>query len=170
MRLSAVLMCFTMLAACASEPVPEPLKIGNTLDFALLQDQYANPFVHEDNMEILLYADDMDTSRDVRDAIGRVEPACYEEGKLVFVANVSGMPSLITRLIALPKMRGYGFPIWLDYNGEATDALPVQEGFISVIRVKDGAIVSLEYVQGMESVMNAIVPLCGIRSEQMAQL
>lgn len=168
-RLSALLVVFTALAACASQPVPEPLKIGNEVEFALLQDQFANPFPHGDSMEILLYADEMNTSRDVRDAMGRVNPACYEEGRLVFVANVSGMPSLITRLIALPKMRGYGFPIWLDYEGEATEALPVREDYVSIVRVKAGVITSIEFVQGMESVMNVIVPLCGTRSEQVAQ-
>lgn len=170
MRLSVLFILFAALAACDSQPVPEPLKIGNKVEFALLQDQYANPFPHEDKMEILLYADDMETSRDVRDAIGRVESACYEQGQLVFVANVSGMPTLITRMIALPKMRGYGFPIWLDYDGEATEALPLQEDHISIVRVKNGAIISVEFVQGMESVMNVIVPLCGLRSEQVAQL
>lgn len=170
MRLFALLVLFATLAACASQPVPAPLQIGNKVEFALLQDQYANPFPHEDMMEMLLYTDDMESSRNVRDAMTRVDPSCYEQGKLVFVANVSGMPALITRLIALPKMRGYGFPIWLDYDGEATEALPVQEDYISIVHVNNGAITRIEFVQGMESVMNAIVPLCGLRSEQVAAL
>lgn len=169
MRLASLFFVVVTLGACASQPVPEPMKIGNEVAFELLQDQFANPFPHEDSMQVLLFADDMQASRDVRDAMGQVAPNCYDEGSLVFVANVSGMPSLITRLIALPKMRGYGFPVWLDYEGEATEALPVKKEFISVIRVEDGTISNIDYVQGMESVMNVIVPLCGLKAEQIAQ-
>ncbi|RLT91526.1 MULTISPECIES: hypothetical protein [unclassified Ketobacter] len=170
MRLSIVLFVFLILGACASQPGPAPMRIGNEVAFEMLQDQYSNPFPHEDNMQVLLFTDDMQASRDVRDAMGRVAPDCYEQGRLVFVANVSGMPRLITRLIALPKMRGYGFPVWLDYEGEATAALPVQEDYVSVIHVEKGTIARIDYVRGMESVMNVIVPLCGLKAEQLALL
>lgn len=170
MRLMVFLVCLFTLAACASQPAPTPMKIGNKVEFALLQDQYANPFPHADNMELLIFTDNMESSREVRDALERVEPACYNNGKLVFIADVSGMPKLITRLIAIPKMRGYHFPIWLDYEGEATEALPVKEDHISLISVKDQAITGIEYVQGMESVMNTLVPMCGLKTEQVAQL
>ncbi len=170
MRLMALLVIASVLSACASQPVPTPMQVGHEVDFALLQDQFANPFPHAENMELLVFADDMAASRDVRDAMGRIDPDCYEQGKLVFIADVSGMPSLITRLIAIPKMRGYGFPVWLDYEGEATEALPVKEGHVSMVSVEDGAITSIDYVQGMESVMNQLVPLCGLKAEQVAQL
>lgn len=169
MRLIALFVFACALTACASQPLPPPMEIGHEVQFALLQDQHANPFPHADNMELLIFTNDMEASRDVRDAMGRIDPACYDAGRLVFIADVSGMPKLITRLIAIPKMRGYGFPIWLDYSGEATEALPVKEAFISLISVKSGAITDIEYVQGMESVMNKLVPLCGLKAEQVAQ-
>lgn len=170
MRTIVLLVMAYTVVACANQPAPTPMKIGNKVEFALLQDQYANPFPHADNMQMLVFTDDMEASREVRDAMERVDPECYGSGKLVFIADVSGMPKLITRLIAIPKMRGYHFPIWLDYEGEATEALPVKEGAVSVIEVKDETITGIEYVQGMESVMNKLVPLCGLKAEQVAQL
>ena len=86
MRLSIVLFVFLILGACASQPGPAPMRIGNEVAFEMLQDQYSNPFPHEDNMQVLLFADDMQPSRDVRDAMGRVAADCYEQGRLVFVA------------------------------------------------------------------------------------
>ena len=73
MRLSIVLFVFLILGACASQPGPAPMRIGNEVAFEMLQDQYSNPFPHEDNMQVLLFADDMQPSRDVRDAMGRVQ-------------------------------------------------------------------------------------------------
>ncbi|RLU00263.1 hypothetical protein [Ketobacter sp.] len=169
MRPLALLMIACVLAACSTQPAPTPMKIGNKVEFALLQDQFANPFPHAEHMEMLVFTNDMTASRDVRDALQRIDPACYNDGKLVFIADVSGMPTLITRLIALPKMRGYGFPVWLDYEGEATEALPVREDHVSLIRLQDEAITDIAFVQGMESVMNTLVPLCGLKAEQVAQ-
>ena len=41
---------------------------------------------------------------------------------------------------------------------------------MSVIHVEKGTIVRIDYVRGMESVMNVIVPLCGLKAEQLALL
>lgn len=161
---SAVLMALT---ACSSAPV-EALRVGQKVEFALLQDQFSNPFPHEDAMGLLIYADSMEASRDVRDAIHLLDSVCYETGKLVFVADVSGMPSLITKLIAVPKMRGYGFPVWLDYDGEATEAMPVKEDQVSVLTVEDGLIREIQFVKGKASIMNILIPLCGYAKEQVA--
>jgi len=168
MRLLAFVLIFLGLAACASEPTPEPLKIGNKVDFAQLQDQWANPFPHEDAMELLLYTDSMSASRDVREAMDRIKPECYQQGRVVFVANISGMPSLISRFIAVPKMRGYPYPVWLDYEGNATSALPVQDDAVSFVKVNQGEIQSVEYAHGMEEVLNVLTPMCGLKPEQVA--
>jgi hypothetical protein len=169
MRSVLLFVLFSLLVSCANQPTAEPLKIGAKVEFALLQDQFANPFPHDDKMAMLLYADAMQASRDVRDAMARIDPACYEQGKLVFVANVSGMPRMITKLIAVPKMRGYGFPVWLDYSGEATVSLPVKEDQVSIVSVDHGVITRVDYAQGLESILNAVIPLCGVRAEQVAQ-
>lgn len=168
MRFLVIMFSCFVVAACASQPVPEPMKIGNEVDFALLQDQYANPFPHEDAMEMLMFTDSMAASRDARDAMARVKPDCYEQGKLVFVANVSGMPGLITKFIAVPKMRGYGFPVWLDYEGDATLALPVQEDAVSLIKVSKGEITAVETVQGLDAILQMLEPVCGLKPDQLA--
>ena len=135
----------------------------------MLEDQFGNTFRFAEHMELLIFTDDMQSSRDVRDAMGDVAPGCYEQGQLVFIADISGMPRLVTRLIALPKMRDYGFPIWLDYEGDATGALPVKDEFISMISIQNGAITDIDFVVGSDAVLNAIGPLCGLKSEQIAK-
>ena len=155
--------------ACATQPTSSPLEIGNKVDFSLLEDQFGNSFRFEKNMELLIFTDDMQASRDVRDTMGKVAPGCYEQGKLVFMADISGMPRLITRLIALPKMRDYGFPVWLDYEGDATGALPVKDEFISMISINNGAITDIDFVIGGDAVLSVIGPLCGLKSEQIAK-
>ena len=164
------LLSMYFLCACASTPPVAPLEVGQQVDFALLQDQYAQPFVHETAMKYLLFTNSMKPGRAVRDVMSQLDPHCYQDGTLVFVADVSGMPKLITKMIAVPKMRGYGFSIWLDYEGEATAALPVKEGSISVIKVDKGAIEDIQYVLTAEELTPLLVPVCGYAKQQMALL
>lgn len=169
MKLNVLLLSVVItLTACANNPISH-LKVGQQVDFALLQDQYSNPFPHDDNMEMLVFTNSMESSGHVREVLHVIAPDCYETGRLVYVADVSGMPSLITRLIAVPKMRGYSFPIWLDYEGEATEALPVKEDQISLVTVKDGNILSIDFVAGKEDLMTQLTALCGYAKEQVAQ-
>ncbi len=168
MRILALTLVLLVLAACSTQPAKESLKIGNKVDFALLQDQYANPFPHGQAMELLLFTGSMSASRDARYAMAQVNPACYEQGRLVFVANVSGMPRMVTRYLAVPKMRGYDYPVWLDYNGDATAALPLQDDSVSVIKVSQGEITSIDFVQGLDAILDVLGPLCGLKTQQMA--
>lgn len=167
MKPSLLVVVFTLLLSACAETYP-PLSIGEKVDFALLQDQFANHFPHADSMELLIYTDDMKASREVRDSLRQIDPACYEQGRVVFVADVSGMPGMITKLIAVPKMRGYGFPVWLDYDGEATEALPLKEDHISVVGVEQKQIKKIEFVNGKEALMNILIPLCGYAEDQVA--
>lgn len=158
------------LNACASSPPVSPLRVGQQVDFALLQDQFAQPFVHESAMQYLLFTKSMEAGRVVREVVSQLDPNCHQNGRLVFVADVSGMPKLITKMIAVPKMRSYGFPVWLDYQGEATEALPVKEGSVSVIKIEQGAIEGIQYVQTAEELTPLLVPVCGYGKQQMAGL
>ncbi len=155
-----ILMPACWLSACATQAPPPALTLGEQLDFAGLQDQYGQPFPLEQQMTLLIFTDAMAASRQVRDALRRLDPTCLESGRVIFVADVSGMPRLITQLIAVPKMRGYGFPIWLDYDGAATAALPVREDQVSLLQVDGGVITGLRYVRGMEAVINAAGDAC----------
>ncbi|PIE40767.1 MAG: hypothetical protein CSA49_06770 [Gammaproteobacteria bacterium] len=168
MRYLMLLIGLVTLVACGSKPDVAPLKIGSEVDFTLLENQYGKPFPFEEELELLIFADDMEASSHVREAIQRVAPECYEQGRLVFVADISGMPKMISQMVAVPKMRDYGFPIWLDYTGDATGGLPVKEAHISLIGIQAGAITTIKYVQGVEPVADAVVPLCGLKPEQVA--
>ncbi len=162
------LVSLLFLVSCASTPPMEPLKLGQQVDFALLQNQYAQPFIHETAMKYLLFADSMEPASVVRETLPQLDPSCHQNGTLVFVADVSGMPKLITNMFAVPKMRGYEFSVWLDYEGEATEVLPVQEGMVSVIRVSEGVIEDIQYVETAEALISLLAPVCGYAKQQMA--
>ena len=55
--------------------------------------------------------------------------------QLLYVADIHKMPSFISKMFAIPKMRDYGFPIALDKEGEGTQDWPTQENAVNVYQL-----------------------------------
>lgn len=149
-----------VLTACVPHKQTGYLEIGNRLDFRQLVSQHGAPFGEIDKVRLVLYADSMDGSRMVHRVFADYSPACFDAGTVVFVGDVSGMPSFVTRLAAVPLMQSYTYPVWLDYDGTATENLPVLEDQVSLITVEDGRMVSIGYVRTDEGISNALLNYC----------
>jgi NADPH-dependent ferric siderophore reductase len=64
----------------------------------------------------------------------------------VYVADVSSMPAIITRLFALPKMRERPYRIMLADSTDSVSFLPRQPHAVTVIRLRDNKLASIDYV------------------------
>ncbi len=74
--------------------------------------------------------------------------------KAYYVADISGMPSLIAKFFALPKMKDYPFSVLL-VDEEQTKAFTKKEDNITVYTVTNGKISDIKYVKdaaGLDSV------------------
>ncbi|MYM64403.1 hypothetical protein [Pseudomaricurvus sp. HS19] len=126
-------------SATGAPPVP---------DFNALENQFGAAWQAGQTPLQLLFVDDMGGNKMLRRALEVSDHTCLSDGRLVYVADISGMPGLIARAIALPRMRKLDYPIWLDRNGDATAMLPRQEegvilqntGGGDVERFSDGAL------------------------------
>ena len=157
----AFLLALFCVSGCTSAPVAKPLSIGSQVDFAHLQDQHGNPFTHHDATTTVLYVDTMKGNALVRDTLSRVDNSCMTEGRVVYLADISGMPSIISTLIAVPRMRDYPYPVWLDRNGLATEALPLEEDAVTVLTLEDSAIVAVEYLTLESALEQRLLAECG---------
>ncbi|MEZ5504563.1 MAG: hypothetical protein R3F38_00685 [Gammaproteobacteria bacterium] len=119
-RMSWLVLLLTIVgsAGCAANAPVQPLSIGQQVDFSLLEDQRGNAFAHQQDMKLVLYVDGMKAKNLVRDALVDVDQSCLNEGRVVYLADISGMPSLISSLIAIracaimPIPSGWIVPDW----------------------------------------------------------
>lgn len=165
--LSCLFVLFATSACSQSKPV-EYLAIGNQVDFSLLEDQYGHPFKHEDVMNTVLYVNSMRAKKITRDALEGIDLSCLDGGRVVYLADISGMPGLISTLIAVPRMRNYPYPIWLDRSGVATDALPVQDDAVTLLTVEQQAITRIEFLAGATALLPRLQAECGPAAQQVA--
>ncbi|BBP43363.1 hypothetical protein [Thiosulfativibrio zosterae] len=73
----------------------------------------------------------------VKETFAKLEfnEATLDSKHLLYVADIHKMPSFISKMFAIPKMRDYGFPIALDKEGEGTQDWPTQENAVNVYQL-----------------------------------
>lgn len=146
--------------ACVSHKQTGYLDIGNRLDFRQLVSQHGAPYAGTEKLQLVVYADSMAANRMSHQVLGSFDAGCFNEGVVAFVGDVSGMPSFITRIAAVPLMQSYPYPVWLDYDGTATQNLPVQKDQVSLIEVEDGRLESIGYAHTEAGVIKALEQYC----------
>ncbi|GAA0787225.1 MULTISPECIES: hypothetical protein [Pseudomonadati] len=130
-------------AAVADRPA---IKVGDTLVLISLLDQFEKPLNVTAETKVLLFSRDMDGGEIIQAAFADT-PDDQRPENLVYVADISGMPSLIAKYVAVPKMQDYPFTLGLDREGEITAAFPLVKGQATIIKLNDLKIQSIEFAQ-----------------------
>ena len=73
------------------------------------------------------------------------EKGFLETNNAVFIADISGMPSLITKFFALPKMKKYNYNVLLIYDEEEKRFLKKEEK-LTVYKLVNGVVTSVQYI------------------------
>jgi len=120
-----------------------PLTAGSVMPALALTDQHDAPASIGPSTRWVIFAAD----KPVSDMVGGVlaaEPAGVTDRlRLVYVADISGMPALVTRMFALPRLRELKFPIALVRDAaqvaQVAD-IPREAGAATVLSLEDGRI------------------------------
>lgn len=160
LRLFYILFLIVSTTSCSTTQV-KLVSVGEVLDVTALENQHGKLFENPSSLELLLYVNGM-TAKDVaRASIEKIDLQCLTEGRVAYVADISGMPHIISHLIAVPRMRDYPYPIWLDYDGSSTEQLPVEEGNVSVIDIEQGKITNIEFIAEESILTKRLISRCG---------
>ena len=129
--------------------VAAPLGAGSALPTLTLKDQHDKPVAIPPDTRWVLFS----AEKSVSDMVGSVlsaEPAgAMGRAHLVYVADISAMPAMMTRMFALPKLRELPYSIAL--VREAADIaqvadLPRQPGAATLLRLDNGRIAQVTAV------------------------
>ena len=133
------------------------LNIDSSIVDIKIKDQFDKVHTLNSDVKTILFASDKGTSDMLRDYLLPLSEKenVLEKNGAVYVADISGMPSLISKFIALPKMKKYPFSILLldDSNKEN---FVKEDGKIIVYSVVDGKITNIEKISSKEELSNII--------------
>lgn len=132
------------------------------LDFSSLVDQFGQPFRGPGSMALVMVVNGMKAKNMVRDTLAELDVSCLQQGRVIYLANISGMPKMISKLVAVPRLRKLGYPVWLDYSGNMTDMLPTRKDEVTLLSIdSEQAVSSTGYVKSGEELRAKLMPECG---------
>lgn len=148
MRLSTLRLSALCLAlASPLGALAAPLVAGGSLPPLSLEDQHGKAVSIPAGARIVLFAADKAASDLANEVLGNEKPGTLERLQAVYLADISGMPSLITKMFALPAMRALPFPIGLAREPAVLADLPRQKAAVTVIRLADGKVQGIDHAR-----------------------
>ncbi|MDD0844541.1 FAD/FMN-containing dehydrogenase [Pseudomonas sp. Gutcm_11s] len=123
---------------CAWLGVAAALERGDQLAPWTLLDQHDQAYTLDDNLQVLLVARGMDAADLVQQALSGMEPGYLEQQRVVFLADISGMPGPIASLFAVPAMRDYGYRVILDRTGRVASRYPGEKAELLWLQLDAG--------------------------------
>lgn len=134
------------LSLCA---FANPLTVGNEVPNINIKDQFEKSHTINGDVKTILFASDKGTSEILRDYLLAKEDDFLTKNSAVYVADISGMPSLIAKFFALPKMKKYPFSIMLIDDTNKSN-FSKEEGKIIVYTIKDNKVENITKISTTE--------------------
>ncbi|MDD2886445.1 MAG: hypothetical protein PHY66_01490 [Aliarcobacter sp.] len=129
--------------------IANSLTIGNNLPTLTIKDQFEKEHTVDANIKTIIFSATKSEGVTIKEFLLAKDKDYLTTNKAVYVADITGMPSLITKFIAMPKMKDYPFPVLLVDEANKT-LFPVKEDMISIISLENGKITDIKYVKTTE--------------------
>jgi hypothetical protein len=123
-----------------------PLDTGNPMPVLTLKDQNDITRTIDADTRLLIFSAERDVSALVETALADQTAEALAAAGIQYVSDISGMPGMVTSMIALPKMRKRPYPMLLGREAEETAMLPRDPGKVTLIRSEGGTITGVQFI------------------------
>ena len=108
--------------------------------------QHEKAITIPDDVQTIIISDEKDSSAMINKFLNSKEKEFLEKKHTVFIADISKMPSLITSLFALPKMKKYKHTIYLHYTDEFAKFIPIVEEKVIILTIQNDKVSKISYI------------------------
>lgn len=119
--------------------------INSKIKSFTIVDQFDKIHHVDEKIQTIIVSFEKGTGADVNDFLNNKGPNFLQQHDAVFIANISGMPSFVTTLFALPKMRKYKHNILLIYDDEDMRFIQKEEKS-TVYKLENGIVKSIKFI------------------------
>ncbi|MGR6500783.1 hypothetical protein [Shewanella sp. Koi 1] len=144
---------FTPMMALAASYVA-----GDAINPITLQDQNEQVVSVTNETKVLLFSRSMKGGDIIKETLTPLAGDKFPL-HLVYVADISGMPSLIAKFVAVPQMQELPFAIGLDREGEISRLLPDTKDMATMILLNNFSIQDIAYFDSSEALGQALAKL-----------
>jgi len=109
-----------------------------------MTDQFDKKHTVNADVKTIIVSFEKDTSANLNEFLANQEAGFLEANNAVFIADISGMPTIITKIFAMPKMKKYNYNILLITEEDDKRFLHKEEK-LTVYKLENGVITTVEY-------------------------
>lgn len=131
----------------------EELKIGSNIQSENLiqyEDQFGETKEISIDTKYLIFASDMEGTKIAHEFFEAKKGEFLLEKKAVFVGDIHRMPFIISKLIAIPKMRKYNYTIHLIRDDKKGEFFPKEKGKLTGFVLDKYTIKSLQTISSVK--------------------
>ena len=122
------------------------LTVGTDIPTLTVKDQFEKEHIIDANIKTIIFSATKTEGTTIKEFLLTKDKDYLTTNKAAYVADITGMPSLITKFIALPKMKDYPFSVLLIDEANKT-LFPVKEDMISIISLENGKVTDIKYLK-----------------------
>ncbi|CAM3482528.1 hypothetical protein [Arcobacter aquimarinus] len=146
---------FLFTALLGLSAIASSLTIDSQVPAIKIKDQFEKEHTIDANVKTILFASDKGTSDILKEYLLSKDADILTKNNAVYVADISGMPSLISKFIALPKMKKYPFSVLL-LDDTNKDNFSKEEGKIIVYTLDNSKVTNIAKITTKEE-LEAII-------------
>ncbi len=154
-RQFSLMLVAAALGGASFPALAETVTVGSQLPALGVVDQHERPLRVETHTRFLVFAADKAGSDIVNKAM-TPHPGAFGERRIVYVADISAMPAMVTRMFALPKLRKLPFAVGLVQKPEITAHLPRKPGEVTLITLEQGRVQAIEYLPTEAALLHSL--------------
>lgn len=126
-------------------------KVGDSFPKLTLVDQFNEKIkIKTNGSTTLLLSFEKDVSAKIKTYLATKEKDFLAAKNVMYISDISSMPSFITRMFALPKMKKFTFKVALIYDEKEALFIDRKKGKVSVIILQDNRIESIKFVDAKD--------------------
>ncbi len=128
------------------------LTVGSELPALTVKDQFDKEFTIDAKVKTVIFSATKEESNVIKEFLATKDKDYLTNNNIAYVADITGMPSLISKFIAIPKMKDYAFSILLiDEDNKAL--FPVEEDKISIITLENSKVTNIKFIKTTEELV-----------------
>jgi len=120
-------------------------KVGDKLPDITLQDQFGETMKVAVNDRLLILSFEKEVAIKTANLLKTKSKGYLQVHHIKYISDISKMPSFITSMFALPKMKKYPFPVMLIEN-DSGKSFAKKEGKVTLYRLKKLKITDIQFV------------------------
>lgn len=138
----------------ATSLVATEIKENEKVKLFVLADQFGVYHTVDRHTKTIIVSSEKETGKDINNFLATKPKNYLKKNDAVFIANISKMPSIITRMIAMPRLKEYKHNILL-INNEEDNRFAHRDEKITIYKLKNSIVEKIYYINSAKEIEKA---------------